>query len=257
MAILELENVSIAFGGLKAIDNVSFKVESKQIFGLIGPNGAGKTTMFNIITANYKPNSGKVSFLGKDISRYKPNTIVNLGIARTFQNIRLFNSMSVLDNVLIGLHNNAKYSFFEAAFRVGRYFKEEKRIKEKAQWLLEYMGLSDKMYLNANALSYGNSRKVEIARALATNPKLLLLDEPAAGMNPKETQELSELIFRMEKDFDLSGWLIEHYMPFVNTLCEQVLVLDYGKKLFNGTPQEAINNTEVIAAYLGDFYATS
>ncbi len=257
MAILELENVSIAFGGLKAIDNVSFQVESKQIFGLIGPNGAGKTTMFNIITANYKPSSGKVHFLGKNISKYKPNTIVNLGIARTFQNIRLFTSMSVLDNVLIGLHNNAKYGFFEAAFRVGRYFREEKRIKEYAEWILDYMGIADKRNLNANALSYGDSRKVEIARALATSPKLLLLDEPAAGMNPKETQELCELILKMQKDFDLSVLLIEHDMPFVNQLCEQVLVLDYGKKLFSGTPKEAINDEEVIAAYLGDFYVTN
>ena len=257
MALLELENVSIAFGGLKAIDNVSFSIEEGTIFGLIGPNGAGKTTMFNIITANYKPTSGKVTFCGKDISRFKPNVIVNLGIARTFQNIRLFSSMSVLENVLIGLHNDAKYTFFEAMFRVGRYFKEEKRIKNRASELLEYLGMGDKINLPANSLSYGNSRKVEIARALATNPKLLLLDEPAAGMNPKETEELCELILKMKKDFNLSVLLIEHDMPFVNRLCSEVLVLDYGKKLFNGTPQDAINNKEVIAAYLGDYYATN
>lgn len=257
MALLELENVSIAFGGLKAIDNVSFSIEEGTIFGLIGPNGAGKTTIFNIITANYKPTSGKVTFCGKDISRFKPNVIVNLGIARTFQNIRLFSSMSVLENVLIGLHNDAKYTFFEAMFRVGRYFKEEKRIKNRAIELLEYLGMGDKINLPANSLSYGNSRKVEIARALATNPKLLLLDEPAAGMNPKETEELCELILKMKKDFNLSVLLIEHDMPFVNRLCSEVLVLDYGKKLFNGTPQDAINNKEVIAAYLGDYYATN
>ena len=257
MALLELENVSIAFGGLKAIDNVSFSIEEGTIFGLIGPNGAGKTTMFNIITANYKPTSGKGTFCGKDISRFKPNVIVNLGIARTFQNIRLFSSMSVLENVLIGLHNDAKYTFFEAMFRVGRYFKEEKRIKNRAIELLEYLGMGDKINLPANSLSYGNSRKVEIARALATNPKLLLLDEPAAGMNPKETEELCELILKMKKDFNLSVLLIEHDMPFVNRLCSEVLVLDYGKKLFNGTPQDAINNKEVIAAYLGDYYATN
>lgn len=255
MALLELENVSIAFGGLKAIDNVSFKVKEDTIFGLIGPNGAGKTTMFNIITANYKPTTGKVTFCGRNISRFKPNTIVNLGIARTFQNIRLFTSMSVLENVMIGLHNEAKYSFFEAMFRVGRYFKEEKRIKNKAIELLEYLGLGDKINLPANSLSYGNSRKVEIARALATNPKMLLLDEPAAGMNPKETEELCELILKMKKDFNLSVLLIEHDMPFVNKLCSEVLVLDYGKKLFSGTPQEAINDKQVITAYLGDYYA--
>ena len=257
MALLELENVSIAFGGLKAIDNVSFSIEEGTIFGLIGPNGAGKTTMFNIITANYKPTSGKVTFCGKDISRFKPNVIVNLGIARTFQNIRLFSSMSVLENVLIGLHNDAKYTFFEAMCRVGRYFKEEKRIKNRAIELLEYLGMGDKINLPANSLSYGNSRKVEIARALATNPKLLLLDEPAAGMNHKDTEELCELILKMKKDFNLSVLLIEHDMPFVNRLCSEVLVLDYGKKLFNGTPQDAINNKEVIAAYLGDYYATN
>ena len=213
--------------------------------------------MFYIITANYRPTSGKVTFCGKDISRFKPNVIVNLGIARTFQNIRLFSSMSVLENVLIGLHNDAKYTFFEAMFRVGRYFKEEKRIKNRAIELLEYLGMGDKINLPANSLSYGNSRKVEIARALATNPKLLLLDEPAAGMNPKETEELCELILKMKKDFNLSVLVIEHDMPFVNRLCSEVLVLDYGKKLFNGTPQDSINNKEVIAAYLGDYYATN
>ncbi|PZT47786.1 high-affinity branched-chain amino acid ABC transporter ATP-binding protein LivG [Helicobacter valdiviensis] len=252
--LLQLEDVSIQFGGLKAIDGVSFSIKENEIFGLIGPNGAGKTTMFNIITANYKPTSGKVTFMGKNISKYKPNTIVNLGIARTFQNIRLFSSMSVLENVLIGFHNEARYTFFEAVFRVGRFFKEEKRIKQRAIELLEYLGLQDSIYLPADSLSYGNSRKVEIARALATNPKLLLLDEPAAGMNPKETEELCELIFKMKKDFNLSVMLIEHDMPFVNKLCSEVLVLDYGKKLFSGKPQDAINNKEVIAAYLGDYY---
>ena len=154
--------------------------------------------------------------------------------------------MSVLEHVLIGLHNDAKYTFFEAMFRVGRYFKEEKRIKDRAIELLEYLGMGDKINLPANSLSYGNSCKVEIARALATNPKLLLLDEPAAGMNPKETEELCELILKMKKDFNLSVLLIEHDMPFVNRLCSEVLVLDYGKKLFNGTPQDAMNNKEVI-----------
>ena len=257
MPILELENISIAFGGLRAIDNVSFAIQQNQIFGLIGPNGAGKTTLFNIITANYKPNSGKVKFLSKDISKRRPDAIVRLGIARTFQNIRLFHSMSVLDNVLIGLHNVAKYSFFEAALRIGRYFKEEERIGKIAVELLAYMGLSDKMHLKSNALSYGDARKVEIARALATQPKLLLLDEPAAGMNPKETQELCTLLSKIQKGFNLSILLIEHDMPFVNQLCEKVLVLDYGKELFCGTPQEAICNKDVIAAYLGDFNATS
>ncbi|MDE5591562.1 MAG: ABC transporter ATP-binding protein [Helicobacter sp.] len=253
--LLEVKNISIAFGGLKAIDDVSFEVKKDQIFGLIGPNGAGKTTMFNIITANYQLNAGKVLFLQRDISNYKPNTIVNLGISRTFQNIRLFASMNVLENVLVGFHAQAKYTFFEAAFRVGRFFKEEYRIRKEAIELLAYLGLEDKIYHNANSLSYGNSRKVEIARALATKPKLLLLDEPAAGMNPKETEELAQLIQKMQRDFGIGILLIEHDMPFVNKICSEVLVLDHGKKLFRGSPKEAINDEAVISAYLGNYYA--
>lgn len=256
-SLLRLENISMQFGGLKVIDNVSFEIAPNQIFGLIGPNGAGKTTLFNIITANYKPTSGKVYFEDKNIVHLKPNNIVNLGIARTFQNIRLFSSMSVLENVLIGLHAQAHYTFFEAAFRFGRYFKEEKKIQKKAIEILEYLDLTHFKDAKATSLSYGDCKKVEIARALATNPKLLLLDEPVAGMNPKETKELCELIIKMQKDFNLSVLLIEHDMPFVNQLCSKVLVLDYGKKLFSGTPKEAINEPSVIAAYLGDFYATN
>lgn len=252
MKILEVSSAVMQFGGLRAIDGVSFSIESGEIFGLIGPNGAGKTTMFNIITANYKPTSGSVKLLEEEITRYKPNKIVTKGIARTFQNIRLFESMSVLENVLIGLHASMRYSFIEAAFRFGRFFSEEKKAREKAMEILRYIGIEEFALMKATNLSYGNQRKVEIARALATSPKLLLLDEPAAGMNPKETEELAELIFRMKEDFGLSVLLIEHDMPFVNRLCDRVLVLDYGKMLFSGTPHEAINDEHVIAAYLGD-----
>ncbi|RAT24381.1 ABC transporter ATP-binding protein, partial [Lonsdalea populi] len=182
----------------------------------------------------------------------KPNQVVNRGIARTFQNIRLFPSMTVLDNVLIGLDRFIHYSFLEAALRCGRFFAAEKRAREKAMQLLEYIGIAEHAHSLATNLSYGNQRKVEIARALATSPKLLLLDEPAAGMNPRETAELAQLIFKMRKDFGLTVLVIEHDMSFVNSLCERVMVLDYGKALFSGTPNEAINHPDVIAAYLGD-----
>ncbi len=250
--ILDVKNVSIRFGGLRAIDNVSFQVREAEIFGLIGPNGAGKTTMFNIITANYKATSGDVILAGKPLSGLKPNQVVARGIARTFQNIRLFNSMSVLENVMIGLDRTSRYSLPEAALRIGRFFSAERRTREKALALLDYIGIADFADMQATNLSYGNQRKVEIARALATSPKLLLLDEPAAGMNPKETEDLAQLIFRMRKDYQLSVLLIEHDMPFVNALCERVMVLEYGKPLFNGLMSEAINHPEVIAAYLGD-----
>lgn len=252
MKILEVEHAVMQFGGLRAIDNVSFGIDNGEVFGLIGPNGAGKTTMFNVITANYKPTSGSVKLLGEEITRYKPNKIVTKGIARTFQNIRLFESLSVLENVLIGLHSSISYTFIEAALRFGRFFSEEKKAKARALEILEYIGIVEHANSLATSLSYGNQRKVEIARALAASPKLLLLDEPAAGMNPKETEELAELIVRMKGDFNLSVLLIEHDMPFVNRLCDRVLVLDYGKMLFSGTPAEAINNEHVIAAYLGD-----
>ncbi len=256
--MLSVENVSISFGGLKAITDLSFSIEKGEIFGLIGPNGAGKTTMFNIITANYIPSSGTVRLDDSKLTGLKPHKVVQEGIARTFQNIRLFSSMSVLENVLIGFHNQAKYTYFEAILRFGRFYGEERRIRQEAMRLLEYLGIQKYANVASNALSYGNQRKVEIARALATSPKLLLLDEPAAGMNPAETEGLAEILERIRNDFDLTILLIEHDMKFVNRLCDRVLVLDYGKKLFMGTPSEAINHKEVIAAYLGDVtYAES
>ncbi len=251
--ILKVDHVTMQFGGVTAIDDLSFSIDKGTIYGLIGPNGAGKTTIFNIITGNLKPTKGKIIFQGEDITGIKPNKVVYKGIARTFQNIRLFKSMSVLDNILIGFDAQAKYSYFEAILRLPRYFKYEKEIKEKAYELMDTFGITQFADSNATALSYGNQRKVEIARALATNPKLLLLDEPAAGMNPKETAELSEIIHKIKKDYDLTILLIEHDMKFVNAMCEKLTVLDYGEKIFEGKPADAIVDKRVIAAYLGDF----
>ncbi|QOR00766.1 ABC transporter ATP-binding protein [Campylobacter sp. 2014D-0216] len=255
--ILELKAIHKNFGGVTAITNTSFSIREKEIFGLIGPNGAGKTTLFNIITGNYKPSSGEVFFLGKKIDQLKPHKIVHLGIARTFQNIRLFSSMSVLDNVLIGFDQSIKYSIFEAFLHLGRYSKAEKNAKKAAYEILEQLNIAHLAEEKATSLSYGQQRKVEIARALATNPKLLLLDEPAAGMNSTESDDLAELIFNIRDHRGISVLLIEHDMKFVNKLCDRVMVLDYGKTIFDGKPHDAVQNPEVISAYLGDFNASS
>ena len=251
--ILELDKISKNFGGVEAIKETSFGVKRGEIFGLIGPNGAGKTTMFNIITGAYKPSKGEIKFDGVILNSIKPNKIVNLGIARTFQNIRLFGSLSVVENVLIGLNQSTKYSFLEACFHLGRFAKAEKIAKNRAMAILERLGIVRYANEFAKNLSYGTQRKVEIARALATNPKLLLLDEPAAGMNPSESDELANLIFDLRSSDGLSILLIEHDMKFVNHLCDRVLVLDYGRVIFTGSPSEAINHKDVISAYLGDF----
>lgn len=250
--LLELNEVSKHFGGVQAISPTSFGVKKGEIFGLIGPNGAGKTTMFNIITGAYAPSSGTVRFDGADITQIKGNKRIHLGIARTFQNIRLFSSMSVLENVLIGMNGKFKYSFLEAALHIGRYHKAEREAKQKATELLDELGLGSFINQSATSLSYGAQRKVEIARALASKPKLLMLDEPAAGMNPAESDELASLILQLRQERGLSVLLIEHDMKFVNRLCERVLVLDYGKVIFEGTPSDAITHEDVVAAYLGD-----
>ena len=251
--ILELQNITMQFGGVTAIDDLSFGVKTGQIYGLIGPNGAGKTTLFNIITGNYKQTKGKVVFNHEELTGTKPNMIVKRGIARTFQNIRLFKSMNVLENVLIGYHNQANYTYVESILRLPRHFLYEKKIKNEAMEMLERFGLADKAYTNSSSLSYGNQRKVEIARALATNPKLLLLDEPAAGMNSSETEDLSNIIRKIKNEFGLTILLIEHDMKFVNNMCEVVLVLDYGEEIFEGKPSDAIVDKKVVSAYLGDF----
>lgn len=255
--ILELKNITKNFGEVRAINETSFHIKEGEIFALIGPNGAGKTTLFNIITGNYKPTSGEVSFQDKKINDLKPHKIVHLGIARTFQNIRLFSSMSVLENVMIGFDKQMKYSVLEAFLHLGRFHRVEQEFKNKAYKLLEELGISEFADEKATSLSYGQQRKVEIARAMATNPKLLLLDEPAAGMNSSESDELAELILKLRKDYKISVLLIEHDMKFVNKLCDKVLVLDYGKTIFEGKLSNAVNHKEVIAAYLGDFDASS
>ena len=251
--ILEVSNITKKFGGVIAINDTSFTVNSKEIFGLIGPNGAGKTTMFNIITGNYEPTEGTIKFFGQRIDGVKPHKIVHQGIARTFQNIRLFKSMSVLDNVLIGFDYQANYTYLESIFRLPRFFKEERKFKNRALEILDVLGIKEFADDLATALSYGQQRKVEIARALAANPKLLLLDKPAAGMNPLETKELAELYFKIRDEFDITILLIEHDMKFVNHLCDKVMVLDYGKTIFIGDIKDAIKDEEVIKAYLGDF----
>jgi branched-chain amino acid transport system ATP-binding protein len=251
--ILEVKNITKSFGGVVAINDTSFKIKQNEIFGLIGPNGAGKTTMFNIITGNYKATKGDVFLAGVKITNKKNYKIVRAGIARTFQNIRLFSSMSVLDNILIGLENQITYTYLESIFRLPRYFKQEKKVKEKAIEIMEFLGIDKFKDELATSLSYGNQRKVEIARALATSPKLLLLDEPAAGMNPNETKELAHLLFKIRDKYNVTILLIEHDMKFVNHLCDRVMVLDYGKTIFEGKIEDAIKDEEVIKAYLGDF----
>jgi len=250
--MLKVDKVTKKFGGVVAIKDVTFEVKPLEIFALVGPNGAGKTTLFNIITGVLEPTSGKVYFKDEDITGLSPVKIVQKGIARTFQNIRLFGSMSVLENVLIGFHNHIEYTFFESVFRLPRYFTQEKKYKDKAMEILKYLGIDQYAEYNAKALSYGNQRKVEIARALATEPDLLLLDEPAAGMNPKETEELADTVFKLRSEKEKTILFIEHDMKFVQKIADRVLVLDYGKTIFEGKPADMMKDETVIKAYLGD-----
>ena len=252
MAILEVKNLSISFGGLRAVDEFNVKIEKGQLYGLIGPNGAGKTTVFNLLTGDYKPTSGAVILDGENITGKSTIEINKCGIARTFQNIRLFKNLSVLDNVKAGFHNLNKYSTIEGILRLPKYFKTEKKMDEKAMELLKVFGLQDEASTLADNLPYGKQRKLEIARALATNPKLLLLDEPAAGMNPSETQELMDTIRFVRDEFDMTVLLIEHDMKLVSGICEEVSVLNFGQELAQGKTSDVLNNPEVIKAYLGD-----
>jgi branched-chain amino acid transport system ATP-binding protein len=252
MALLEVKNLGISFGGLRAVNEFHIEIEKGELYGLIGPNGAGKTTVFNLLTGVYRPDEGAIILDGVNVTGMKTIDICKAGIARTFQNIRLFADMTVLDNVKVGLHNHYPYSTLEGIFRLPRYFKVEKEMNEKAMELLHVFGLEDFAEYQAQNLPYGQQRKLEIARAMATDPKLLLLDEPAAGMNPNETKELMDTIQFVRDHFDMTILLIEHDMKLVSGICEQLTVLNFGEVLAQGDTQEVLNNPEVITAYLGN-----
>ena len=252
MALLEVNHLNISFGGLHAVDDFHVSIEKGQLYGLIGPNGAGKTTIFNLLTGVYKPDEGIINLDGQDITGKSTIDINKAGIARTFQNIRLFHQMSVLDNVKAGLHNHHKYSTVEGIFRLPRYFKIEKEMDEEAMNLLKVFDLDKECDFKASNLPYGKQRKLEIARALATEPKLLLLDEPAAGMNPNETAELMDTICFVRDNFNMTVLLIEHDMKLVSGICEKLTVLNFGQVLREGATSDVLHDPEVIKAYLGE-----
>lgn len=254
MELVQVNNLYKSFGGIKAVSNINMTIEEGEIIGIIGPNGAGKTTFFNLLTGIYNPSSGDITYHLKedvDSKKFKPHKMTKYGVARTFQNIRLFKKMSVFDNVLIGYHNNLEYGVLPSLFRLPSFFKNEDKAKEEVLKLLEVFNLLDKKDDLAANLSYGDQRKLEIARALAAKPKLLLLDEPAAGMNPQETRELTNLITWIRDEFDLTIVLIEHDMSLVMGICSKVFVFNYGTLIANGTPTQVQNNPHVIKAYLG------
>ncbi len=252
MAMLEVKNLSISFGGLRAVDGFNLKIEKGMLYGLIGPNGAGKTTVFNLLTGVYKPNEGKVMLDGTDITGKSIIDINKAGIARTFQNIRLFKDLSVLDNVKAGLHNHNPYSTLTGILRLPKYYRVEKAMNEKAMEILKVFDLDGEADILASNLPYGKQRKLEIARAIATEPKLLLLDEPAAGMNPNETMELMDTIRFVREKFDTTILLIEHDMKLVGGICEELTVLNFGQVLTQGKTDVVLNDPAVITAYLGE-----
>ncbi len=252
MSLLKLEQATIRFGGLVAVNSVSFELEKGDLFGLIGPNGAGKTTCFNMITGVYAPTSGKITFDGRDITGTPSNKIAKQGICRTFQNIRLFSSLSALENVVVGGFLRHKTSLASALLYLPSAINETEELKQKALELLELVDLRDVADTRSRDLPYGKQRRLEIARALATQPKLLLLDEPAAGMNPQEKMELLEMVKKIRDVLGVTVLLIEHDMKFVMNLCERILVLDHGEEIAQGPPSEIRSNPKVIAAYLGE-----
>ncbi len=250
--LLKATNLGIAFGGLKAVNHFNLEINEGELVGLIGPNGAGKTTVFNLLTGVYKPTEGSIYLGGRRMNGKKTYEMVNAGIARTFQNIRLFKKMTVLENVLISYTGRLKYGLLGSLLRTASFWKEEKQIRDSAMELLSVFNLQDKAGWNAENLPYGQQRKLEIARALATNAKMLLLDEPAAGMNPTETAELLSCINVIRKKFPISILLIEHDMSLVMNICERIVVIDYGEIIAHGIPDEIAHNPKVIAAYLGE-----
>ncbi|MBO5201018.1 MAG: ABC transporter ATP-binding protein [Clostridia bacterium] len=251
--VLKIENLGISFGGLKAVQDLNLEIKEKQLYGLVGPNGAGKTTVFNMITGVYKPTTGKFYLDGEDLTGKSQEAINHKGIARTFQNIRLFNNMTVIRNVLVGLHNQPEFKcgMLSSVLRLPRHFKTEKAMRERAKEILRIVGLEEERNNLSCNLPYGKQRKLEIARALATNPKLLCLDEPAAGMNPNETADLMNIVRHIRDEYNVTILLIEHDMKFVSGLCDEITVLNFGTVLAQGTPEVALNDPEVIKAYIG------
>ena len=252
MSLLKTTNLGISFGGLRAVDDVNIEIKEGELIGLIGPNGAGKTTIFNLLTGVYKPTDGDISINGTSFNKKTTPQIVTLGVARTFQNIRLFKNLSVLDNVKLALNNSMSYSTLSAVLRLPKYWREERIATDTALDLLDIFDMAEMANITAGNLSYGQQRKLEIARALATSPKLLLLDEPAAGMNPNETKELMNTIRFIRDKFKILILLIEHDMDLVMGICERLYVLNFGRIIASGLPEEIQNNKEVITAYLGE-----
>jgi len=251
--VLKTENLGISFGGLHAVQNLNLEIKKGQLYGLVGPNGAGKTTVFNMLTGVYKPTTGKFWLDGENLTGKGQETINHKGIARTFQNIRLFNNMSVIRNVMVGLHNQPEFrcGVMASIFRLPVHFRTENAMRDRAKEILQVVGLYEERNSLSCNLPYGKQRKLEIARALATRPKLLCLDEPAAGMNPHETADLMDIVRRIRDEFDVTILLIEHDMKFVSGLCDEVTVLNFGTVLAQGTPEKALNDPEVVKAYIG------
>ncbi len=251
LPVLDVRNLGIDFGGLTAVDSFNITIGPTEISGLIGPNGAGKTTIFNLLTSVYQPTRGSILINGIDTKGMATHKVNKLGIARTFQNIRLFSDMTALDNVKVGMHNEIRCSFIESLLRLPGFYKAEKKANEKAMELLDFMGLADVANKKAGSLPYGVQRRLEIVRALASNPSIILLDEPAAGMNPSETTELMHQIRRIRDTFQIAIFLIEHDMNLVMNVCEAIAVVNYGRIIAKGTPEEIRSNPAVIEAYLG------